>query len=107
MFSELESLSRLSSSSKPTIGEQDDFQDHWVGERAKEAVAYLKDLIGKQVPQVYTITSKGNLLTSLMFATEETCGSGELKVWNGLIVFLLYILGMPTNIGTRLNISRS
>ncbi|VDK68068.1 unnamed protein product [Litomosoides sigmodontis] len=81
VFSELESLSRLSSS-KPTIGEQDDFQDHWVGERAKEAVAYLKDLIGKQVQQVYTITSKGNLLTSLMFATEETCGSGELKAVN-------------------------
>ncbi|KAM3723506.1 Telomerase-binding protein EST1A [Dirofilaria immitis] len=82
VFSELESLSRLSSSSKHIVGGQEDFQDHWVGERAKEAVAYLKDLIGKQVPQVYTITSKGNLLTSLMFATEEICTSGELKVVN-------------------------
>ncbi|CAG9540846.1 unnamed protein product [Cercopithifilaria johnstoni] len=81
VFSELESLSRVSSSKPTTVGGQD-FQDHWVGERAKEAVAYLKDLIGKQVPQVYTITSKGNLLTSLMFATEETCGSGELKTVN-------------------------
>ncbi|MCP9259487.1 Telomerase-binding protein est1a [Dirofilaria immitis] len=80
VFSELESLSRLSSSSKHIVGGQEDFQDHWVGERAKEAVAYLKDLIGKQVPQVYTITSKGNLLTSLMFATEEICTSGELKL---------------------------
>ncbi|EFO27510.2 hypothetical protein LOAG_00974 [Loa loa] len=82
VFSELESLSRLAPSSKPTVGGQEDFQDHWVGERAKDAVAYLKDLIGKQVPQVYTITSKGNLLTSLMFATEETCASGELKAVN-------------------------
>ncbi|VBB26689.1 unnamed protein product [Acanthocheilonema viteae] len=81
VFSELESLSRLSSP-KPTVGGREDFQDHWVGERAKEAVAYLKDLIGKQVPQIYTITSKGNLLTSLMFATEETSGSGELKAVN-------------------------
>ncbi|VDO27353.1 unnamed protein product [Onchocerca flexuosa] len=82
VFSELENLSRLSSLSKSAVGGQEDFQDHWVGERAKEAVAYLKDLIGKQVRQVYTVTSKGNLLTSLMFATEETCASGELKAVN-------------------------
>uniref|UniRef100_A0A915Q301 PIN domain-containing protein n=1 Tax=Setaria digitata TaxID=48799 RepID=A0A915Q301_9BILA len=82
VFSELESLSRLAPSSLSTVGGQEDFQDYWVGERAKEAVAYLKDLIGKQVPQVYTITSKGNLLTSLMFATEETSISGELKAVN-------------------------
>uniref|UniRef100_A0A0R3RGL6 PINc domain-containing protein n=1 Tax=Elaeophora elaphi TaxID=1147741 RepID=A0A0R3RGL6_9BILA len=82
VFSELESLSRLSSSSKSTVGGQEDFQDRWVSERAKEALAYLEDLIGRQVPQVYTITSKGNLLTSLMFVTEETCGSGELKAVN-------------------------
>ncbi|VDO20070.1 Uncharacterized protein BM_BM6808 [Brugia malayi] len=82
VFSELENLSRLSPSPKPAVGVLGDFQDYWVGERAKEAVAYLKDLVGKQVPQVYTITSKGNLLTSLMFATEETCASGELKAVN-------------------------
>ncbi|VDK73374.1 unnamed protein product, partial [Onchocerca ochengi] len=82
VFSELENLSRLSSLSKSAAGGQEDFQDHWVGERAKEAVAYLKDLIGKQVRQIYTVTSKGNLLTSLMFATEETCAAGELKAVN-------------------------
>lgn len=74
-------MSRLLPSSKPTAGGQEGCEGVWVGDRAKEAVAYLKNLTGKQVPQVYTITSKGNLLTSLMFATEEICDLGELKVW--------------------------
>ncbi|VDN06587.1 unnamed protein product [Thelazia callipaeda] len=85
VVSELENLSRLVSS-KSSFGVEE-FQDCYVGERAKEAIVYLKDLVGKQ-SQVYTITSRGNLLNSVMFATEESYSSGELTVVNDDIILL-------------------